>query len=285
LVEVGTTNRTYARDYLDAIDESTAVLLKVHPSNFSIEGFTATTTVEELAEIGRERGIPVVEDLGSGALMDTRPFGLRAEPTIGGSLAAGATLVTASGDKLLGGPQAGIIAGSAKWVRLVERHPLARAVRADKTCLAGVAETLRHYVKGDVTETIPVWRMVSATVESLWERGEAIAAGLAVGFAPPDPPVLGGDDGRRSSSLKVEVVRSEATIGGGSLPGQKLESVGIGLSGDGIDLDGVARRLRMGEPRVFSRIADGKLILDLRTVLAEDDGVLVGAVTAVLSVC
>lgn len=174
LVEVGTTNRTYARDYRDAVDEKTAVFLKVHPSNFSISGFTASASIAELSVIGHQLGIAVVEDLGSGALIETSQFGLASEPTIGESVAAGADLITASGDKLLGGPQAGIIAGKREWVEKVERHPLARAVRADKTCLAGVAATLRHYVKGEAESMIPVWRMISASEESVRSRGHSI---------------------------------------------------------------------------------------------------------------
>jgi L-seryl-tRNA(Ser) seleniumtransferase len=265
LVEVGTTNRTYARDYANAIDETTAVLLKVHPSNFSISGFTATTSVEELVEIAQPRGIPVVEDLGSGALLDTRQFGLEVEPTIGSSLAAGASLVTASGDKLLGGPQAGIISGSREWVARVERHPLARAVRADKTCLAGLARTLRHYLMGDEVTEIPLWRMISATPESLRERARSI-----IGKLP-------------GTRWNVEIAQSEATIGGGSLPGQTMASVAIAVSGNGLELDAFARNLRLGDPSVFARIAEDRVLLDMRTVLPEDDNVLADALNVAFS--
>jgi L-seryl-tRNA(Ser) seleniumtransferase len=265
LVEVGTTNRTYARDYANAIDETTAVLLKVHPSNFSISGFTATTSVEELVEIAQPRGIPVVEDLGSGALLDTRQFGLEVEPTIGSSLAAGASLVTASGDKLLGGPQAGIISGSREWVARVERHPLARAVRADKTCLAGLARTLRHYLMGDEVTEIPLWRMISATPKSLRERARSI-----IGKLP-------------GTRWNVEIAQSEATIGGGSLPGQTMASVAIAVSGNGLELDAFARNLRLGDPSVFARIAEDRVLLDMRTVLPEDDNVLADALNVAFS--
>jgi L-seryl-tRNA(Ser) seleniumtransferase len=260
LVEVGTTNRTYADDYARAIDATTAALLKVHPSNFAMSGFTAAATVGELAAIAEPAGIPVIEDLGSGALVDARRFGLAAEPTIAESLAAGASVVTASGDKLLGGPQAGLIVGRREWVERIAAHPLARAVRADKTCLAGLAATLRHYVAGEETSRIPVWRMIAAAPDQLRRRAEILAGRLAAA----------GDD------AAVEAV--EATVGGGSLPGQTMPSFAVSLAG--AEADEVARRLRLGEPRVFPRIAEGRVLLDLRTVLPEDDDRLSEAVLA-----
>lgn len=253
LVEVGTTNRTYAKDYAQAIDATTAALLKVHPSNFAITGFTAAATVSELAPIAGVAGIPVIEDLGSGALVDTRRFGLDREPTIAESLTAGSAVVTASGDKLLGGPQAGIICGRREWVKRIETHPLARAVRADKTCLAGLAVTLRHYVAGEEVAKIPVWRMIGADTGGLRARAQALAERLAV-------------DGLGSETLAVE-----STVGGGSLPGQVMASWAVALSGGEDGADEVARRLRTGEPRIFARIVDGRVVCDLRTVLPEDD--------------
>ncbi|HEY8447535.1 MAG TPA: L-seryl-tRNA(Sec) selenium transferase [Thermomicrobiales bacterium] len=262
LVEVGTTNRTYARDYAAAIDERTALLLKVHPSNFRISGFTASASVAELAELAAEHSLPVVEDLGSGALIDTAKFGLEHEPTIGESLAAGAAIVTASGDKLLGGPQAGIIAGKREFVARIEAHPLARAVRADKTCLAGLAATLRHYASGEAAEAIPVWRMISAAAERLRERADAIASRLC------------------AASISAEVTETVATIGGGALPGQTLPSFGISLSAPGLSAEEIGRRLRTGAPRVFGYIAGDRYLLDLRTVLPESDDALISAVVA-----
>ncbi len=260
LVEVGTTNRTYARDYAEATDERTAAYLKVHPSNFRITGFVHSVSTAELAEVGRARGVPVLEDLGSGALLDTARYGLAAEPRMGESLAAGASLVMVSGDKLLGGPQAGIIAGEATWVDRVARHPLARAVRADKTCLAGLAATLRHYVRGEAETKIPVWRMISAPGEAIRARSEAIRAKLAA----------------RGAGVGVEPVT--ATIGGGSLPGERIDSFALALTAG--DVEGLARRLRLGTPAVFGRIEKDRLLLDLRTVLPEDDERLTEAVVA-----
>jgi L-seryl-tRNA(Ser) seleniumtransferase len=270
LVEVGTTNRTYASDYEAALTERTAALLKVHPSNFRLSGFVHSAAIAELAPIARRWGVPLVEDLGSGALLETAPFGLAPEPTIAESLRAGASIVTASGDKLLGGPQAGIICGDASLIANIERHPLARAVRADKTCLAGLAQTLRHYVSGEATTEIPVWRMISAAIDGLAARAARMRTALA------------------ARGVEVETVESLATVGGGSLPGETLPSVAIAVgapspSGIGNGADRVARKLRLGEPAVFGRIEDQRLLLDLRSVLPEDDERLSEAVVAALT--
>ena len=265
LVEVGTTNRTYSDDYLAATDERTAAYLKVHPSNFTIEGFVHAASIAELAEIGRARGIPVIEDLGSGALIETATYGLAHEPTIGESLASGASLVMASGDKLLGGPQAGIIAGEATWVDRVARHPLARAVRADKTCLAGLAATLRHYLQGDAATTIPIWRMIAARPEAIRQRAEALAASL------------------QARGIAVTMAATMATIGGGALPGQQLASWSLVIgdaNADDHDITSLGQRLRLGEPAVYGRIERDRLWLDLRTVLPEDDQRLATAIAS-----
>jgi len=265
LIEVGTTNRTYAHDYERALGDETGALLKVHPSNFQISGFVHSTTVPELAAIARTRHIPVIEDLGSGALVETERFGLAHEPTIGESLASGADIVTASGDKLLGGPQAGLILGSKKWIDQIERHPLARAVRADKTCLAGVAATLRHYAKDEAVEKIPVWRMISTSESSLRDRANALQSTL------------------NCRGIACQPIESTSTIGGGALPGQQQPSVALSIHGRGSAIDDEARRLRTGTPGVFGRIENGQLLLDLRTVLPEHDDSLADAVVAALS--
>ncbi len=257
LVEVGTTNRTYARDYAAATTEESGAYLKVHPSNFRAFGFVHSASTSELVVLAREHGLPVLEDLGSGALLDTSRFGLAPEPTLTGAIDAGADLVMASADKLLGGPQAGIIIGSASWVERVARHPLARAVRADKTALAGVAATLRHYVRGEAESRVPIWRMIAAPEEEIRARTMAMAAAL-------------GQDG-----VKVAVEPVQATVGGGSLPGETLPSSAIVLSparGEGVDT--LARCLRLGDPSIFGRIDEDQLVLDLRTVLPEDDEIL-----------
>lgn len=261
LIEVGTTNRTYARDYVAATDEQTGAWLKVHPSNFRSFGFVHAATASELAALAHEHGIPLLEDLGSGALLDTSRFGLAAEPTLMDAIDAGVDLAMASGDKLLGGPQAGIIIGKRRWVEQVARHPLARAVRADKTCLAGIAATLRHYARGEAEAKIPVWRMIATSETSLRERVQRMVGEL------------------QDSDGEVAAEPVHATVGGGSLPGETLPSWALVLGAqEGSTIDDLARRLRLGEPGVFGRIERERLLLDLRTVLPEDDGALVGAV-------
>lgn len=257
LVEVGTTNRTYARDYAAATTEETGAYLKVHPSNFRAFGFVHAASTAELVVLAREHGLPVLEDLGSGALLDTSRFGLAPEPTLTAAIAAGADLVMASADKLLGGPQGGIIIGSTSWVERVARHPLARAVRADKTALAGIAATLCHYLRGEAETRVPIWRMIAAPESVIRERAIRLAAALGQGV--------------RSSG--VEPVHS--TVGGGSLPGETLPSWALVLSPtSGERVDTFARRLRLGDPGIFGRIDRDRLLLDLRTVLPEDDEIL-----------
>lgn len=265
LVEVGTTNRTYARDYEQAISDRTAAFLKVHPSNFSVVGFTASAGVAELAAIGKASQIPVIEDLGSGALLNTRDFGLAAEPMISESLAAGASVVTASGDKLLGGPQAGIIAGAARWIEQIAAHPLARAVRADKTCLAGVAATLRHYARGEAIEKVPVWRMISASRSSLADRAAIIHSNLV------------------ESGIAASLADVESTVGGGSLPGQTLPGTALAFSAAVGDVTELARRLRLGSLPIYGRIESDRLLIDFRTIMPEDDARLLDTLRSVLS--
>lgn len=255
LVDVGTTNKTRPNDYRAAVGPLTGAMLKVHPSNFVVAGFTEEASTAELSAIGRETGVPVVDDIGSGALIDPVTFGLRAEPTFQSSLTAGADLVTASGDKLLGGPQAGLICGDADLVGRIERHPLARAVRADKATLAGVAATLRHYVAGEAVAEIPVWRMIATPIDALSARAERLAA---------------------ATGALVADLRS--TVGGGSLPGEELPSVGVVVASGAEDV--IAARLRSRRPRVFGRIAEGRLLIDLRTVHPDQDDALVTAILA-----
>jgi L-seryl-tRNA(Ser) seleniumtransferase len=249
LVEVGTTNRTYARDYAAAIDDQTALLMRVHASNFRLVGFVHEPTLDELVAVAHARNIPLLDDLGSGTLLPTAPYGLPAEPTVGACIAAGADLVAFSGDKLLGGPQAGVIVGRAALIELVRQHPLMRALRVDKTALAALEATLLTYVRGRAIEELPVWRMIAAPAALLQQRAAAIAA--AVG-----PP--------------ARVVASAGAVGGGALPGATLPGYAVALPG------GTARaaRLRRQTPPVIARIADGQLLLDLRSVLPEHDAAL-----------
>ncbi len=258
LVEVGTTNRTYASDYANALSDATGGLLRIHPSNFRIEGFVSTPGTSELAAVASKHGTILIEDLGSGALIDTASVGLRSEPTVLESIEAGAAIVTFSGDKLLGGPQAGIICGRSDLVARIERHPLARAVRADKTTLAGIAATLRHYVAGDAATSIPIWQMLGSPVEELRKRAEVICEGI-----------------------EGSLLDSISSIGGGSLPGETLPSVAVALATP--HADELARRLRTGSPRVFPIIRDGTVLIDLRTVLPHQDTALTSAIRQAIS--
>jgi L-seryl-tRNA(Ser) seleniumtransferase len=244
LIEVGTTNRTRAADFEPALAEGRArLVLRVHPSNFRQEGFTETPDPSALADLAHRHGAIVVDDLGSGALLPTERYGLAHEPTPTERLAAGADLVTFSGDKLVGGPQAGLIVGRAELIAKIRRDPLARAMRPDKVTLAGVAATLALYRAGRAEAEIPVWRMIAAAPAELRTRASALAQ-------------IVGD--------RAEVVAAEATVGGGSLPGETLPSFGIALAGGSADR--LLAALRRGSPPVVGRIEAGRVILDLRTV-------------------
>ena len=252
LVDVGTTNRTYAADYTAAITPNTAAIVRVHSSNFRLIGFVHEPTLGELATVAQAANIVLIDDLGSGALLDTAQYGLAPEPTVQESLAAGADVVIFSGDKLLGGPQAGIILGKQTTINTLAKHPLLRALRVDKITLAGLAATLQAYERGTATSDIPVWQMISASVASLRMRAERIVAAL------PDPP---------------SIVASESTVGGGSLPGATLPSVALAF--DVAHPDQFAADLRRGDPPIISRINAGRVLLDLRSVLPEQDETLV----------
>jgi L-seryl-tRNA(Ser) seleniumtransferase len=263
LVEVGTTNRTYARDFEGAIGAQTRVLLSVHRSNFKVSGFVHDTTLEELVELARRRGLRVVDDLGSGALLATEPYGLGHEPTVSERIAAGADVVCFSGDKLLGGPQAGILAGRAEAIERVRRNPLLRALRVDKVTLAGLAATLAHYERGEATAQIPVWRAIAAAPEALQARARGWLEALCA-VAPG-----------------AEVVEGRSAIGGGTLPDVTLPTALLALPPG--DADGLAARLRRGDPPVVGRIEEGRVLLDPRTVLPWEDEVLVRRVREALA--
>ena len=255
LREVGTTNRTYLADYEGAVTPCTGALLKVHSSNFIISGFTHDTGVGELVDMGARHGIPTLHDLGSGCLLETTRFGLAHEPMVQESIAAGVDLACFSGDKLLGGPQAGIIVGKAEAISRLARHPLARAARIDKLSMAALTATLIHYLKGEALEKVPVWRMVSASPESL----EAAARRLQQAV---------GGRGQVESGL--------STVGGGSLPGGTLPTRLLALTADGLPggAQGLARRLREAETPVIARIEDGRVVIDPRTVLPGEEDAL-----------
>jgi len=269
LVEVGTTNRTHPRDYAAAIDDDIALLLRVHTSNYRVVGFACEVPLETMVDIGQRHGVPVVDDLGSGSLLDTSAFGLAPEPMVQASIAAGADLVTFSGDKLLGGPQAGIVVGRADLVERLRSHPLTRALRPDKATLAGLAETLRHYAKGEAAERVPIWRMIAATQESLRQRAGAWL----------DPASAS------AAQLRIELrlVDGESAVGGGSLPGTALPSVLLAIGGGpAFEAGRLAALLRAGETPVVGRVADGELLLDPRTVDPVDDAVVARSLAAAL---
>ena len=263
MVEVGTVNRTYARDYADAIGPETAAVLVVHRSNFRVVGFTHEAALAEVAAAASERGVPLLHDLGSGALLDTAVYGLAHEWTPRESIAAGAGLVFVSGDKLLGGPQAGIAVGEAALVEHLARHPLARPLRADKMTLAALHATLLHYLRGEAEREVPVWRMIAASAEELDARARAVA---------------------EAAGASARVVDGESTVGGGSLPGDTLPTRLVSIDADAATggAEELARRLRTGAPPALGRIEGGRLLLDLRTVLPGQDAALRAALAAAL---
>lgn len=259
LVEVGTTNRTYITDYRSAIGPDTAVVMRVHSSNFKVVGFTAEAGLDELCALAAETGVDLVDDLGSGCLLDTARYGLVGEPRVQESVAAGASVVCFSGDKLLGGPQAGIILGKKSVLSRIRRHPLARAVRIDKLSLAALIATLLHYQRGEAEREIPVWRMISAPLEVLTSRVE-----------------------HWQRALGGAIVQGRSAVGGGSLPGETLPTELLALTG-GDGATALAARLRAGRTPVVGRVEHDRLVLDPRTVLPEQDEALVQAVRAALA--
>lgn len=259
LIEVGTTNRTRAVDFEAPLADGRAkAVLRVHPSNFAMEGFTESADLAEVAAIAHRHGAIVIDDLGSGALLDTASFGLAHEPTPGERLAAGADIVLFSGDKLVGGPQAGLIVGRSDLVAKLRRDPMARAIRPDKAILAGVAATLAIYRAGRATLDIPVWEMIAVAPETLRARAEWIRDQVAA------------EAGGRSD---IAVVALESTVGGGSLPGQVLPSFGVSVPAGSASR--AAALLRKGPDRILARIVDDAVVFDLRTVPAFADGVIV----------
>jgi L-seryl-tRNA(Ser) seleniumtransferase len=263
LVEVGTTNRTYVGDFEAAITEGTGAILSAHASNFKVTGFTHAPDLSELVALGRERGVHVLHDLGSGCLLDTARYGLAHEPMPQESVAAGVSLAFFSGDKLLGGPQAGIITGDATLVSTVAKHPLARAVRIDKLNIAALTATLVHYLKGEAAEKVPVWRMLSESAGALELRARRWAGTLGQGCS---------------------VVSGRSAIGGGSLPGESLPTSLLSLdAGDAPGgATGLAAALRAGEPPVIARIDNERVVLDPRTVLPDEEEPLLRIVASAL---
>jgi len=257
MVEVGTTNCTYLADYEQAITPRTAVLLRVHSSNFRIVGFTSSVSLEDLVELGRRYNLPVLDDLGSGCFIDTTSFGLDAEPKVQDSVSLGASLVFFSGDKLLGGPQAGIIVGRREFIDKMQKHPLARAVRIDKIRLAGLAATLVHYLKGEALEKIPILRMISTPLEEIERRAEKWA---------------------RFLGESATVIPGESTVGGGSLPESAMPTRLVAIRLRRAKIQDLAQNLRRHRPSIIGRVGQNSLLLDPRCVLPEEDDTMLEAV-------
>jgi len=263
LIEVGTTNRTHLSDYERALEmnEDAAWILRAHHSNFRIVGFTSEPPLNDLVALGDEHNVPVMDDLGSGALLKTSQFGLSHEPTVQESVHAGAAVVCFSGDKLLGGPQAGIIAGKASYVDPLKTHPLTRALRPDKLCLVGLQETLLHYLRGEAIEEVPVWRMIALPLDTVAERAKRWQETL------------------HQAGIPVQVVDGYSTVGGGSLPGETLPTRLLALAS--AHPDQLARALREVDPPIIARIEDDQLVLDPRTILPEEEQALLRNLVAV----
>jgi L-seryl-tRNA(Ser) seleniumtransferase len=260
LVEVGTSNRTHPADFKEALGARTAMLLRAHHSNFRLVGFTSEPTLAEMADIAAAHQVPLVDDLGSGALLDTAAFGLAHEPMVQESLAAGAALVMFSGDKLLGGPQAGILVGREALMARLRKHPLARALRADKLCLAALEATLLHYARGEAAQALPVWQMIAAPLTALRIRAERWAAELGQGQA----------------------IESRSTVGGGSLPEETLPTWALALSLPKPQT--VLARLRQASPPIIARVEEQRVLLDPRTVLPDQDEMLLRQLAEALAV-
>jgi L-seryl-tRNA(Ser) seleniumtransferase len=267
LREVGTTNRTRAADYAAAVTERTALILRVHPSNFRIDGFTERPSLDELVRVGRQLGVPVMEDIGSGFIargssLNTAPHPLTAlEPSVEASIAGGADVCCFSGDKLLGGPQAGIVAGRAALVSRIRVHPLMRALRVDKLAYAALHATLVEYLAGRAAATVPVHRMLTMTPDEIRARADALAHAIG-----------------RLESWRVDVIAGASTLGGGSAPGFELATWLVALHHATLGADAIDRQLRAATPPIVARIHDGRVVIDLRTVAPDQDRDLLAAI-------
>ncbi len=268
LVEVGTTNKCYLRDYRDAVTEHTALMLKVHTSNYRVLGFTAEVDPASLVRLAHNNNLPVMEDLGSGVLLDLTLYGLPREPMVSDSIAAGVDLVTFSGDKLLGGPQAGIIVGEQRYVRQIKRNQMARALRVDKLTLAALEATLRLYLdERTALKDIPVLNMLTSPAEDIKARAQRVAEEL---------------QSRLGGSFRINIFTEKARVGGGSLPLASLPSFQVGLEHQDVKSEVLASRLRMADPPVVPRVRENRVLLDMRTVRENEVNMLLDAVAAVL---
>ena len=265
LVEVGTTNRTYTQDYERAITERTAALMIVHRSNFRISGYTFDPPIHELAELARSRGTILIDDVGSGTLLDTAPYGLGHEPMVQERVAAGADVVCFSGDKLLGGPQAGYIVGKKRLIARMKQTPLLRALRVDKTTLAGIEATLRHYRRGDALQRIPIWQAIAAPVAEVERRARAWKERLG----PVGP--------------RVQVIEATSPVGGGALPELTLPTRALAVAVD--NPNELARGLRLADPPVVARVEQDQVLFDPRTVMPAEEEAMLATLQAHASAC
>ena len=268
LREIGTTNRTHLRDYAEAINENTGLLLKVHPSNYKILGFTATPPMEALTELGRQRGIPTMEDLGSGALLDMTQYGLPHEPRVGERIASGVDIVTFSGDKLLGGPQAGIIVGRAAWIEKMRKNPMMRALRVDKLIIAGLSATLQRYLVDSTTasEQFPMLNRYTRSTAVLHTVGEKLKAQLDTVF---------------QEKVNIRIMETYGQIGSGALPVETLPTVALVLEPTAVSAETFAAQFRNAAIPVIGRIKDGFFWLDLRTIYEREQEWIVETATHV----
>ena len=267
LREVGTTNRTHLRDYAEAINENTGLLLKVHPSNYKILGFTSTPPMEALTQLGTQHGIPTMEDLGSGALIDMTVYGLPHEPLVGERIASGVDVVTFSGDKLLGGPQAGIIAGKAEWIEKMRKNPMMRALRVDKLIIAGLSATLQRYLIGGSDDAqFPMLDRYTRTMEALHTLAGELKEQLQDRFG---------------EKIDIQVSETYGQIGSGALPVEILPSVALVLEPSGISAEMLAAHFRSATTPVIGRIKNDRFWLDLRTVYEKEQAWIVEAATEV----
>lgn len=260
LIEVGTTNRTYVQDYVNAISDNTKAILVMHASNYKVMGFTHEPKISELSEIAQNNQIPLIHDVGSGCIKDPTKYGLSPEPRPQDSIQSGSDICMFSGDKLLGGPQAGIIVGKKSYISQISKHPLARAIRIDKINLAALHATLIHYIKNEVEETIPIWQMISTTQQSLLERAQNICSQI---------------------NSEISIIKTYATIGGGSLPGEKLDSYAIKIEGD--TSNELSFKLRTSKNPIMSRIEDSSVLIDLMTIPPALDEVLIDELNKIVT--
>jgi L-seryl-tRNA(Ser) seleniumtransferase len=268
LREVGTTNKTHLRDYEAAVTENTGAILRVHHSNYRIVGFAEEPGIEELAALGRTCGVPVVDDLGSGALVDLAPYGLAAEPMVRTSVQAGADVVCFSGDKLIGGPQCGIIVGKSAWIQKIKKNPLARAFRCGKLSLAALEATLKLFLAPEkLTERHPIYRMLSLTPDELGRRAKKLAASLRKSLSP---------------DVAISVDDGESQVGSGAVPVETLPSKVLAVRAPGLTAEGLARRLRLLTPPIFARIHKDVVIFDFRTIQPAEDAVVERALCELL---